>query len=264
MPINPFKNNNFIDSCAFDPKYKPEDEASNEIFRFYKEGKFYKEEKLIIQIAHSTHKEIEHPNTPIWVKQEASRLIQTMLVPLTEIEKKKLRQIEKILTGNGKVENILQDARHIFETQKYGSYFITTDARILARAYDLRLVCDAIVLKPSEFIDIVKHYVDRQSNEQIFRETIKSAETPNIQDEAMVDSVNYKGYSIRAVPDQLVDSGRFTLNIYILHYSNGSLISRNFQAFNTFETEQEAICHCIEFGRRIIDGKIQNCTVADL
>lgn len=61
MPVNPLTSNNFIDSCAFDPKYEPEDKASIAIFQLYKEG------KLLIQIAHSTQKEIEHPNTPAWV-----------------------------------------------------------------------------------------------------------------------------------------------------------------------------------------------------
>ena len=117
MPINPLDSNNFIDSCAFDPKYKPEDEASAEIFGLYKVG------KLLIQIAHSTQKEIEHPNTPAWVKREASNLIYTISVSLTDGENRQLREIETILAGNGKVENILQDARHIFEAQKYGSYF---------------------------------------------------------------------------------------------------------------------------------------------
>lgn len=61
MPINPLTTNNFMDSCAFDPKYKPEDRASEEIFKLSKVG------KILIQIAHSTQKEIDHPNTPGWV-----------------------------------------------------------------------------------------------------------------------------------------------------------------------------------------------------
>jgi hypothetical protein len=104
MPMNPLMSNCFIDSCAFDPKYEPEDGASNEIFQLYKER------KLLIQIAHSTQKEIEHPNTPTWVKREASELIFTLPFQLTQGEARKLQEIESILAGNGKVENILQDA----------------------------------------------------------------------------------------------------------------------------------------------------------
>jgi hypothetical protein len=32
----------------------------------------------------------------------------------------------------------------------------------------------------------------------------------------------------------------------------------------TYETEQEAIAGCCEFGRRIIDGKAERCSIADL
>ena len=157
MPINPFDSNIFIDSCAFDPKYKPEDEASVEIFGLSKS------KKLLIQIAHSTQKEIEHPNTPDWVKKEASNLIYTISVSLTNIETRQLREIEKILAGNGKVENILQDARHVFEAQKYGSYFNTTDSRILNRAGILRSNYNVVILKPSEFLSILKHYLQIQN-----------------------------------------------------------------------------------------------------
>lgn len=66
-----------IDSCAFDLKYEPEAFSSVEIFKLANEGKF----QLII--AHSTQKEIEHPNTPKWVKLEAQSRIYTLNVQLT-------------------------------------------------------------------------------------------------------------------------------------------------------------------------------------
>ena len=142
--------NNFLDSCAFDPKYSPEDEASVELFDLYKKG------KLLLQIAHSTQKEIEHPNTPAWVKAEAQNLIYTIQVQLTPNEVATLRKIETILAGNGKVGNITQDARHVFEAQKYGSYFITTDTRILDRAGALLKSCGVVIVRPSEFLALVK------------------------------------------------------------------------------------------------------------
>jgi hypothetical protein len=151
MTINPSITNNFLDSCAFDPKYAPEDKASVELFDRCKKG------KLLLQIAHSTQKEIEHPNTPAWVKTEAQNLIYTIEVQLTPNEVAILRKIEAILAGNGKVENITQDARHVFEAQKYGSYFITTDARILDRAEALRKsFAVLLIVKPSEFLALVK------------------------------------------------------------------------------------------------------------
>ena len=256
MPINPLITNNFIDSCAFDPKYSPEDEASSEIFGLSKAG------KLFIQIAHSTQKEIEHPNTPGWVKREASNLIYTISVSLTGGETKKLQEIESILAGNGKVENILQDARHIFEAQKYGSYFVTTDSRILNRAGVLRLSCNVVVLKPSEFLSIVKQYLPIQD----YQEKGRSLEAPSMTEKTQdkIDPVFYKGYRIQAAPYKLADSGEFTVNISIWHGTGGAVNIRNFSAANTFKTKEEAIQHCINFGRQIIDGKFEDCTVADL
>ena len=158
MPINPLIANNFIDSCAFDPKYSPEDKASSEIFGLYREG------KLSIEVAHSTQKEIEHPNTPAWVKNEVLRLIYTIEVDLTESEVSMLRKIEKILAGNGKIENIREDAKHVFEAQKYGSYFVTTDSRMLKRAPNLHSACGVTILRPSEFLDIVKQSLNKQNH----------------------------------------------------------------------------------------------------
>lgn len=158
MPANPLRTNNFMDSCAFDPKYQTEDSASVEILRLYQQG------KILIQIAHSTQKEIQHPNTPAWVKVEAQSLIHTNKLQLTRNELAMLRKIETILAGNGKVEGVAQDARHIFEAQKYGSYFLTTDSRILNRAHALHSACGVTILKPSEFLSLVKHYLSKKAN----------------------------------------------------------------------------------------------------
>lgn len=144
--LSPLIVNNFIDSCAFDPKYEPEASASVEIF------KLSESEDFSLEIAHSTQKEIEHPNTPEWVKEQAGGLIYSISVQLTPNEKKLLIDIEVILAGNGKIENIRQDAWHVFEAAKYGHYFITTDKRILARADALRERSGVNVLPPSAFL----------------------------------------------------------------------------------------------------------------
>lgn len=253
MPANPLINNKFIDSCAFDPKYEPEDRASIEIFKLSQEG------KILIKIAHSTQKELEHPNTPAWVKHEAHKLIYTIKVPLIANEESKLREIETILAGNGKVENILQDARHIFEAQKYGSYFITTDARILNRAQALRLSCGVTILKPSDFLSLVTHYLNKENNEPA-----NVCSSPLPKKEIPMRSVPYKGYTIDAAPYKLADSKGWSINIYIRRDTGDSINTANFSAANIFETEEEAIKHCIDFGCRIIDGEIENCSVRDL
>jgi hypothetical protein len=151
--LSPLIVNNFIDSCAFDPKYEPEASASAEIFKLSESGAFG------LEIAHSTQKEIEHPNTPHWIKEQAGGLIYSVNVQLTPNEKKLLSDIELILAGNGKIENIKQDAWHVFEAAKYGHYFITTDKRILDRAAALRDRGGVNVLLPSEFLASLKTHM---------------------------------------------------------------------------------------------------------
>lgn len=89
MAINPWLTNNLVDSCAFDPKYAPEDKAATEIFRLHEE------KGLGIIIAHSTQKEIKYPNTPSWVKKEAIGLIYTLRVSLTSEEKSLLKNCRR-------------------------------------------------------------------------------------------------------------------------------------------------------------------------
>ena len=259
MPANPLINNNFLDSCAFDPKYKPEDRASIDIFKLSQEG------KILIQIAHSTQKELDHPNTPNWVKSEAKKIIYTINVSLTANEENKLHQIEAILAGNGKVENIKQDAKHVFEAQKYGAYFITTDNRILNRAHELYMACGVSILKPSNFLSLVIKYLKKEDNEQTKGSSFKNIHSNSLSEKEMpMTSVPYKGYVIDAAPYKLAESKGWSINIYIRHDTGDAINTKNFSAANIFATQEEAIQHCIDFGRRIIDGEIENCTVNDL
>lgn len=114
MAISPLIVNNFLDSCAFDPKDEPEQSAANRLFELAQMA------DLLLQIAHSTQKELEHPNTPQWVKDQAAELNYTLEVNLTDRERTLLGDIRAILAGNGKSESVAQDAQHVFETQKYG------------------------------------------------------------------------------------------------------------------------------------------------
>lgn len=136
-----------MDSCAFDPKYSPEDDASLRVFSLYEEN------AIVLNIAHSTVKEIEHPNTPSWVKEEAGAMIYTIQTSLTQNEAAQKTQILKVLTGNGKPEKMEKDAEHVFEASKYCGYFITTDERILQKKGDLHAFCEARIVKPSEFLE---------------------------------------------------------------------------------------------------------------
>lgn len=151
--MNPWITNSFLDSCAFDPKYRPEDQAATELFRLHQV------DGLGIRLAHSNQKEVDHPNTPAWVKAKAAGLIYTTNVTLTQDEKSRLTKIHAILTGNGKPEKLEDDARHIFEAQKYGSYFVTTDEKLLKRADEIRTECGVEILRPSQFLGLVRSHV---------------------------------------------------------------------------------------------------------
>lgn len=79
-----------------------------------------------------------------------------------------------------------------------------------------------------------------------------------------MDGMTYNGYEIRAVPHQLADSGEWTVNIVILKHHSDQVASRQFSASNTFKSRDEAVKHCFAFGRQIIDGKSEKCSVKDL
>jgi len=146
--LDPRRVNNFLDSCAFDPKYSPEHEAAERIRSLGHEG--------IVQLilAHSNQKEVDHPNTPMDVKREASYMIYTIETGLVPDEVGRKAKIHEILTGNGKPEKFAADAAHVFEAGKYGGYFITTDRRILDKRADLNKVCTVTILTPTEWLKI--------------------------------------------------------------------------------------------------------------
>jgi hypothetical protein len=148
--IDPRRVNNFMDTCAFDPKYSPEDVAAQQIRAMHQSGEIH------LILAHSNQKEVAHPHTPEDVKREAAGMIYTLETGLTRPEIAQKARIHTILTGNGKPENYTADAAHVFEAGKYGAYFITTDARILRKRAELRNICAATIVSPSEWLEVLR------------------------------------------------------------------------------------------------------------
>jgi hypothetical protein len=72
--------------------------------------------------------------------------------------------------------------------------------------------------------------------------------------------VCYKGFTITPRTFQIRGSGRWTLDLSI-HASYGL---RVFTGPLTYATEQAAITGCCNHGRRIIDGRIRDCSVEGL
>lgn len=71
------------------------------------------------------------------------------------------------------------------------------------------------------------------------------------------------GYEIEAHPDRL-QSGEWSLNIDVVVHRTDRVTARNFTALDTFPSEVEAIKNCLNFGKQIIDGEVENCSVDDL
>ena len=145
-----------------------------------------------------------------------------------------------------------------------GHIFVTTDDRLLKKAYEIQKLCRVKILLPSLFLAIVQHYA-KEENEM----SAKTAGNPNRPSMTppsgrRVQIVSYKGYQIRPAPRQLRDSLRWTTNLIILFDNGYEIVERQFFAANTFESEEEAIQACVEFGRQIIDGRIPNCAVTDM
>ena len=144
--IDPKFSQFFLDTCAFDPKYAPEHEAAAEIW------KLYEADVLNLVLAHSNQREVDHPNTPSWVRARANSMISTMSVTLTPNEQKRRDGIVVLLRGNSTSDKHLDDAHHIFEASKYGGYFLTTDRRILKLSGQIHDLCTVQVMKPSEAV----------------------------------------------------------------------------------------------------------------
>lgn len=74
----------------------------------------------------------------------------------------------------------------------------------------------------------------------------------------------YKGYEIRPTPEFLTESEEWSSNLHILIHKENEVVDRQFSAADTYKSKEEAIEHCINFGRQIIDGNVNGCTVTDL
>ena len=64
-----------------------------------------------------------------------------------------------------------------------------------------------------------------------------------------MESIEYKGYKIRATPHQLAKSKRWALEFQILSPNGKNSLAKMFSAVNTYETELEATLHCLNLGK---------------
>lgn len=71
----------------------------------------------------------------------------------------------------------------------------------------------------------------------------------------------YKGYGIRVRSSRLRDTDKWNTEIVIEHEVADKRILKKFVASNQWDDKKAAIAGCIQFGRRIIDGEVEGCTV---
>ena len=70
-----------------------------------------------------------------------------------------------------------------------------------------------------------------------------------------MDRTSYKGYDISPAPREQADSGEWSVEFYISCEEDAGLRTMQFFAPNTFPTKEQAIKHCHDFARRIIDHR---------
>lgn len=73
--------------------------------------------------------------------------------------------------------------------------------------------------------------------------------------------MTYKGFTIQAAPHELLETGQWTLNLFILWSTETGEKSRHFYTSDQYTTKEEATAHCIGFGQLIIDGQIRGLSV---
>jgi hypothetical protein len=77
-------------------------------------------------------------------------------------------------------------------------------------------------------------------------------------------SLVYKEFEIHPAPYQLADTGewkQWKVHIYILRHTEEKTHSRKFTAEGSCPSKEDAIQLCYDFGKKVIDGEVPDCTV---
>ncbi len=80
----------------------------------------------------------------------------------------------------------------------------------------------------------------------------------------MAQYMEYLGYTIESVPRQSIQRESWQLRIVIVFEDDRGVQRREFQSDTFYLTEQDADLHGIAFGQRLIDGKVDGQSVADM
>ncbi|WP_099608345.1 type II toxin-antitoxin system VapC family toxin [Vibrio coralliilyticus] len=152
MKFNPYDNFVFFDSCAFDGGDLEMQEASTKARRLLEKN------KKKVMLMHSVVDEVRNPHTPDWIQDLEPSSRKTVKLNLTSSEQATLVDIESIIVGNGKPEKRKADCFHVFEAQKYGGCFVTSDYGILKHSVKIKERYGLYIVGPLEFLTLVQEF----------------------------------------------------------------------------------------------------------
>jgi hypothetical protein len=256
--IDPRLHNNFIDANFWDSSDNPLDNsAAREILHLESEG------EITLILPFSVKIEIAHPKTPSHVQSSASCMIYTEPTELTSNERAIHANVLKIIQGNANPGKHDRDVMHLFEAHKYGGgYFITKDKRLLEKKREIEGRLSSLrIVSPSDFIGLFSYDACTKNSSHLQSPVEHSALTASTERNMRI--IIYKGYVIRPAPLLLTD-GRWNHEVYVSRDRGNEVIERKFSSASLFATREEAISHCVNFARQIIDGTVPNCSVSDL
>ncbi len=78
-----------------------------------------------------------------------------------------------------------------------------------------------------------------------------------------MERIDYKGYVIQAAPYRLAESKHWTVNLYIEKHDHRVKV-RKFLAEISYPERYQAVDHCVNLGRQIIDGEAEGFSLDGL
>lgn len=76
----------------------------------------------------------------------------------------------------------------------------------------------------------------------------------------MADYISYEGYCIHCSTRRLPDHNAWTATVHIEPETGGR--RQSFEADRAFDSEDEATLYCFRYGKRIIDGEVEDARLA--
>ncbi|MUK51444.1 hypothetical protein [Aliivibrio fischeri] len=152
MKPNPFNDQVYFDSCAFNGGTDEDIEAAGKLIHIFEST------NNKIMLSYSVAEEMNHSKAPEDKRHRAEYSIKTVRIPLTDEETSKLKKIEEIMLGKSSSSKRKADCLHVFEAQKYGRYFVSSDDHIYPYAESIFNEFGLYIVRPIELLKIVEYY----------------------------------------------------------------------------------------------------------